>query len=80
MDKDLALRIGNRYTITLVVFFIPYLLFEVRIRSVGQTLIPPLTKGQLPSNIVLRRVGSANWLAAIALGWGTVMLGQVNTK
>jgi len=58
MDKDLQLRVGNRYNITLLVFFIPYMIFE------------------LPSNLVLRRVGSANWLAFIALSWGTVMLGQ----
>ncbi|KIW01781.1 uncharacterized protein PV09_06953 [Verruconis gallopava] len=31
---------------------------------------------ELPSNIVLRKVGAANWLAFIALAWGTVMLGQ----
>lgn len=31
---------------------------------------------ELPSNLVLRRVGSANWLAFIALSWGAVMVGQ----
>jgi MFS family permease len=31
---------------------------------------------ELPSNIVLRKVGSANWLAFIALSWGGVMIGQ----
>ncbi|KAF1808506.1 MFS general substrate transporter [Eremomyces bilateralis CBS 781.70] len=31
---------------------------------------------ELPSNIVLRKVGSANWLSFIAFAWGTVMLGQ----
>lgn len=31
---------------------------------------------ELPSNIVLRKVGSANWLAFIALSWGAVMIGQ----
>jgi len=58
MAKDLQLTVGNRYTIALTMFFIPYFLFE------------------LPSNIVLRRVGSANWLSFIAFAWGTVMLGQ----
>jgi hypothetical protein len=29
MDVDLHLNEGNRYSIALVVFFIPYLLFEV---------------------------------------------------
>jgi hypothetical protein len=32
MNKALGLSIGNRYTIALVVFFIPYLLFEVGIQ------------------------------------------------
>ncbi|KAK2746576.1 hypothetical protein FQN55_005564 [Onygenales sp. PD_40] len=58
MDKELGLSIGSRYTIALVVFFIPYFIFE------------------LPSNIVLRKVGSANWLAFVAFGWGSFMLGQ----
>ncbi|KAI8930801.1 hypothetical protein NX059_011824 [Plenodomus lindquistii] len=31
---------------------------------------------ELPSNMVLRKVGSANWLAFIALSWGGVMIGQ----
>ncbi|CAG5156211.1 uncharacterized protein ALTATR162_LOCUS4042 [Alternaria atra] len=31
---------------------------------------------ELPSNIVLRKVGSANWLAFIAVSWGAVMIGQ----
>lgn len=58
MGVDLGLGIGKRYTIALLVFFIPYFIFE------------------LPSNIVLRKVGSANWLSFIAFSWGTVMLGQ----
>lgn len=29
MDTDLGIDIGNRYSVSLVVFFIPYLLFEV---------------------------------------------------
>jgi MFS family permease len=31
---------------------------------------------ELPSNIILRRIGSANWLSFIALSWGAVMIGQ----
>ncbi|KAL6704979.1 hypothetical protein ACN47E_007382 [Coniothyrium glycines] len=31
---------------------------------------------ELPSNIVLRKVGSANWLTFIAVSWGAVMIGQ----
>jgi hypothetical protein len=33
MDVDLGLDQGNRYSVALVVFFIPYLLFEVTITS-----------------------------------------------
>ncbi|CAZ81943.1 unnamed protein product [Tuber melanosporum] len=58
MMKDLKLYIGDRYSIALLVFFIPYFLFE------------------LPSNIVLRRVGSAVWLGSIALAWGSVTIGM----
>lgn len=54
MDEALGLDIGHRYTVALVVFFIPYFLLE------------------LPSNIVLRKVGSANWLAGIAFAWGAL--------
>lgn len=38
---------------------------------------PPYMLLELPSNIVLRKVGTANWLAFLAFSWGTVMLGQV---
>ncbi|KAH8733067.1 phthalate transporter-like protein [Phaeosphaeriaceae sp. PMI808] len=31
---------------------------------------------ELPSYTVLRKVGSANWLALIAFSWGAVMIGQ----
>ncbi|OCT49794.1 putative transporter [Cladophialophora carrionii] len=37
---------------------------------------PPYFLFELPSNIVLRRVGSANWLSFIAFSWGCTMLGQ----
>ncbi|KAH7069905.1 major facilitator superfamily domain-containing protein [Paraphoma chrysanthemicola] len=37
---------------------------------------PPYALLELPSNIVLRKVGSANWLAFIAFSWGAVMIGQ----
>lgn len=58
MTRDLKLNVGSRYSIALMIFFIPYCLFE------------------LPSNIVLRRVGAAAWLGSIALLWGAVMIGM----
>lgn len=41
---------------------------------------PPYMVFELPSNIVLRKVGVANWLAFIAFAWGTVMMGQAWAK
>ncbi|KAF2747975.1 MFS general substrate transporter [Sporormia fimetaria CBS 119925] len=57
MDVELKFRIGDRYSIALLIFFITYFIFE------------------LPSNIVLRKVGAANWLAFLCFSWGIVILG-----
>lgn len=35
---------------------------------------------ELPSNIVLRKVGVANWLSFIAFSWGVIMIGQAFAK
>ncbi|KAG8759921.1 hypothetical protein FRC14_004579 [Serendipita sp. 396] len=56
--KDLQLYIGARYSIITVIFFVPYIIFE------------------LPSNIIVRRVGVAKLLGTITLAWGIVMLGM----
>ena len=40
---------------------------------------PPYFLFELPSNLVLRRVGSANWLSFIAFSWGCTMIGQVRS-
>lgn len=56
MTIDLKLYVGERYSIALLMFFIPYFLFE------------------LPSNIILRKVGAANWLSLIVVLWGAVMI------
>ncbi|CUS09223.1 unnamed protein product [Tuber aestivum] len=58
MMSDLKLNVGDRFSIALLMFFIPYFLFE------------------LPSNIILRRVGAAVWLGSIALAWGSVTIGM----
>jgi len=44
---------GSDYNVALLVFFIPYILFEV------------------PSNIIIRRVGSSTWLSLCITLWGT---------
>lgn len=41
---------------------------------------PPYFLFELPSNLVLRKVGAANWLAFIAFSWGVVMIGQVSER
>ncbi|KAI5476832.1 hypothetical protein MNV49_007128 [Pseudohyphozyma bogoriensis] len=58
MARDLRLTVGERYSIISLVFFAPYVVFE------------------LPSNIVLRKVGCRNWLSLITLLWGSIMLGM----
>lgn len=55
MATDLALTVGDRYSIITLVFFIPYIIFE------------------LPSNILLRKVGCKNLLSGIAVAWGAVV-------
>lgn len=57
MDVELGFRIGDRYSIALLVFFITYFIFEI------------------PSNIVLRKIGAANWLAFLCMSWGLVTFG-----
>ncbi|OTB01914.1 hypothetical protein M426DRAFT_74946 [Hypoxylon sp. CI-4A] len=57
LDEDLGLAVGNQASVTLLVFFIGYMLFE------------------LPSNMLIHRVGAANWLALIVFAWGLVSMG-----
>lgn len=57
MDTELGFNQGSRYSISLLVFFITYFIFEI------------------PSNIVLRKVGAANWLSFLVFAWGAVVLG-----
>lgn len=35
---------------------------------------------ELPSNMILRKVGVANWLCFIAFCWGIIMIGQAFAK
>ncbi|KAF9005279.1 MFS general substrate transporter [Hymenopellis radicata] len=58
MQRDLRLDIGERYSIISLLFFVPYIVFE------------------LPSNIVLRKVGAKYWLSSIVTGFGAIMLGM----
>lgn len=58
MGEDLDLEVGARYNIALLLFFIPYFLFEV------------------PSNWVIRRVGSRIWMSLLITCWGVSLLGM----
>ncbi|KAJ7200964.1 major facilitator superfamily domain-containing protein [Mycena rebaudengoi] len=62
MAKDLKLTVGERYSIIALIFFIPYIIFE------------------LPSNILLRQIGTRNHLTTITVLWGAVVgMGFVQT-
>jgi nitrate/nitrite transporter NarK len=56
MRKDLQLAVGSRYSISLLVFFPCYALFE------------------LPSNLVIRRIGARYWLSFLIVVWGIMVL------
>ncbi|GAA5881185.1 hypothetical protein JCM16303_004834 [Sporobolomyces ruberrimus] len=58
MAKALQLTVGERYSIITLVFFVPYIIFE------------------LPSNLLIRKVGPRVLLSAITVLWGAVMLGM----
>ena len=62
MEPDLGIEKGNRYSIVLLMFFIPYFIFEI------------------PSNLVIRKFGAANWLAFLSFAWGLVILGGAFAK
>lgn len=55
-DEDLGLSVGERYSLVTMMFFVPYILFE------------------LPSNIVLRKIGPGIWLPALATLFGVVSM------
>ena len=54
MQVSLQLGVGERYSIISLLFFVPYIIFE------------------LPSNIILKKVGTRHWLAGIVVGFGIV--------
>jgi hypothetical protein len=62
MDMDLGLSIDNRYTIALVVFFIPYLLFEVSIRP--QLLDLKCMADSVPASV--KYCASSSWKRELA--------------
>ncbi|PTD06384.1 putative transporter [Fusarium culmorum] len=56
MSDDLDLAVGSRYSIALLLFFVPYMICEI------------------PSNIIIRRIGARWWLTVLILCWGVCIL------
>ncbi|KAF5234312.1 hypothetical protein FAUST_7697 [Fusarium austroamericanum] len=56
MSDDLDLAVGSRYSIALLLFFIPYMICEI------------------PSNMIIRRIGARWWLTVLILCWGVCIL------
>ncbi|RVX70150.1 hypothetical protein B0A52_05483 [Exophiala mesophila] len=56
MDTDIALNVGARYSIALLVFFIGYAICEI------------------PSNMIIRRLGARTWITILTLVWGSIVL------
>jgi MFS family permease len=62
MEQDLGIEKGDRYSIALLIFFIPYFILEI------------------PSNLIIRRVGAARWLAFLSFAWGISIMGGAFAK
>ena len=67
MAKELVLT-GNRYNIALLVFF-PGYFFSSLLVNFSYFLF------DLPSNLLIRKFGTANWLVIIIVGWGIITIG-----
>ena len=80
MDVDLGLDQGNRYSVALVVFFIPYLLFEVTILLrqhvfCGFELTVP-SIAALESGVASSRRSELVGIHRLCLGYGHVRPGM----
>lgn len=73
MNIDLGLKIGNRYSIVTLAFFIPYICEPVLIllMCLAKTCLLGL---EIPSQIGLRAFGARIWLGGATIAWGVVML------
>ncbi|KAK5063037.1 hypothetical protein LTR84_005113 [Exophiala bonariae] len=58
IDAALDLKVGNRVSIAILVFYIGYIVFE------------------LPSNIILKKLGPATWLSFLTIAWGAIVIGM----
>lgn len=73
MAKDLKLTVGERYSIITLVFFVPYsqsrVLFSTAISCAALTAFPRTVIFELPSNLIIRKVGCRNQLSTIVILW-----------
>lgn len=73
MAVDLKLTVGERYSIITLVFFVPYSEFflEVSLRAsvLGLTTSADVVIFELPSNLIIRKVGCRNQLSTIVIAW-----------
>ncbi|TPX11648.1 uncharacterized protein E0L32_007627 [Thyridium curvatum] len=60
MQQDLGLNIGNRYTVVVLVFFVAYIILTLLHRK----------------NLVLPKVGAANWLSFLGISFGAILIGM----
>lgn len=82
--KDLKLTIGERYSIISLVFFVPYIVSRpgnLLGASVVSDLFPAASPSfkqifELPSNILLRKIGARNLISMVTVLWGIVMIGM----
>jgi hypothetical protein len=78
MDEELGFKVGDRYckNLTLPTVRVP---LDMLTRNLAIALLMFFITYfifEIPSNIVLRKVGAANWLSFLCFSWGVVILGE----
>ena len=73
---------GNQYLTGLTLYFIGYVIFEVRqaSESAARRWSYQLISSQIPCNIILKRTSPRVWLPTLTIAWGIVatLLGVVH--
>lgn len=76
LSEELNLARDNRYNTALVIFFVPYILFEVSGNSDACLIDKSNPSLQIPSNILLKKFKPHVWLSANMFLFGLVTLLQ----
>lgn len=77
MVEDLSM-VGSDYNVALLVFFVPYILFEGT--DATQDPLQPANKSIVPSNIILKRVAPSTWLSTIMFLWGNFTAPRIHCR